>query len=236
MGSALVRALINVLPAALLGYAASKAVEAYLLGARPWVQALSHLALAIAFANLWYIGVQVGYGIQRGDWISQGLSGRPLLGLALSWQAFQGVTLYTCIALFTYAARYRHRIADLEAALAAQAAPVPPAGRAPQHVLVKDGRALKPLAFDDIIAVSGAGDYAEVRTRAGTFLSSTTLAEFERELPGGFARVHRSHLVRLDAVLDIESAGNGRLTLHMPGGFSVNTSRAGAQVLRSAAV
>ena len=236
MGPAFQRALINVLPAALLAYPAARITETYLLGARPWVAALGHLALALAFANLWYIGVQVGYGIQRGDWLTGGLAGRPLLGLALSWQAFQGVTLYAVVALFAYAAAFRLRISGLEREIAALREAKGTPRPVPRQVLVRDGRALRPVAVDDILALSGAGDYVEVHTRTGTHLSTTTLSDFEAELPAGFARVHRSHIVRMDAVLEIESAGNGRLTLHLPTGLSVTTSRAGARLVRESAV
>ena len=184
--------------------------------------------------------MQVGYGIQRGDWLTGGLAGRPLLGLALSWQAFQGITLYAVVALFAYAAAFRLRIAGLETELAALHAamdlPAPAPKTPPRQVLVRDGRALKPVAVDDILALSGAGDYVEVHTRAGSHLSTTSLSDFEAELPAGFARVHRSHIVRMDAVLEIESAGNGRLTLHLPTGLSVTTSRAGARRVRESAV
>ena len=235
--AALQRGVINVLPAALFAYPVARLIETWLVDAGPWLAVIGHLLLALAFANLWYIGVQVGYGIQAGDWLKGGLSGRPLLGLALSWQAFQGVTLYAVVALFTYAATYRVRLEAAEAELARlRAAPARAAQPAPRQILVKDGRALRPVAVGDILALSGAGDYVEVLTRGGTHLSGTTLDAFEAELPPGFTRVHRSHIVRLAEVLEIESAGNGRLTLHLPGGTSVTTSRAGARRVRELAV
>ena len=237
IGSAIQRGAINVLPAALFAYPVAKIVETALVDAKAVKSALGHFALALAFANLWYIGVQVGYGIRAGDWLTGGLSGRPLLGLALSWQAFQGVTLYAVVAAFTYAATYRTRLAAAESELA-RLREVAPASRpaGPRQILVKDGRALRPVAVADILALSGAGDYVEVLTRAGTHLSGTTLDAFETELPPGFTRVHRSHIVQLAEVLEIESAGNGRLTLHLPGGTSVTTSRAGARRVREMAV
>ena len=237
IGPALQRALINTVPAALIAYPAARLIETYLVEARPWVAALGHVALGLAFANLWYIGIQVGYGLQQGDWLTGGLAGRPLLGLALSWQAFQGITLYAVVALFAYASAFRQRVAELEAELAGERDRRAAAPQShPRQLLVKDGRALKPIAVEDVLALSGAGDYVEVHTRTDTYLSSTSLAEFETELPSGFARVHRSHIVRMDAVLEVESAGNGRLTLHLPKGRSVTTSRAGAQLVRSIAV
>ena len=237
------RALINTVPAALLSYPFAKAVESGLVN-RPWpLAAVGHVALAILFSLLWYIGVQVGYGLQSG-WASTGITGRPLLGPAIIWQVFQGLTLYVAIAGMAYAGAFRLRIADLEtelaqarsAAQAAATAVAKPHAVPPQQVLVKDGRALKPVEVSDILALSGAGDYVEVHTRTGTHLSSTGLNAFESELPGNFARVHRSHIVRMDAVIGIEPAGNGRLTLHLPRGLSITTSRAGARTVRERAV
>ena len=233
------RALINTVPAALLSYPFAKAIESGLVG-RTWpLAAAGHFALAILFSLLWYIGVQVGYGLQSG-WASTGITGRPLLGPAIIWQVFQGLTLYVAIAGCAYALAFRLRIADLETELETARAAAEPAQPAlqppPQQVLVKDGRTLKPVEVSDILALSGAGDYVEVYTRTGTHLSSTGLTAFEAELPGNFARVHRSHIVRMDAVIGIEPAGNGRLTLHLPRGLSITTSRAGARAVRERAV
>lgn len=238
--SAIQRALINVIPAALLSLPIAHLIRAHLVDAG-WVrQALGHLVLAVGFGILWYLGVQVGYGLRDG-WMTTGLSGRPLSGIALSWQSLQSATLYTVIAAVAYAAHFHQRLVETQASLAdllSQAAPESLTDSTPpSQVFVKDGRDLKPVAIADILALSGAGDYTRVHTRRSDHLSTTSLSEFADKLPASaFARVHRSHIVRTDAVLSVESAGNGRLTLHLPRSLSVTTSRAGARLLRASAV
>ncbi|WP_298916168.1 LytTR family DNA-binding domain-containing protein [uncultured Algimonas sp.] len=232
--SALQRALINTLPAAFLSWPIAILIERRLIGAHPAVQLCLHVGLALCFAVLWYIGIQVGYGLQSG-WASGGIVGRPLLGVALTWQSFQGVTLYAVIAGYAYAAHYRRELTALRERLSRD---VPDASvPATRTVFVKDGKAIRPVALSDILLLSGAGDYTEVATRNGTYLSSASLDRFEADLPTeGFLRVHRSHIVRTDAVLSVESGGNGRLTLHLPSGRSVTTSRAGAGRFRGRAL
>ena len=232
--------MINVLPAAFLSFPLVRLINLYLIDRHPLHQAVGHFLLALAFSLLWYIGIQVGYGLRDG-WVTSGISGRPLAGIALSWQAFQSVSLYAVIAMFAYVISYRRRMIAAEARLSQlQASRDTPALRssAPfRQVLVKDGRALKPVALADVLMLSGAGDYTEIATRDGTHFCTTPLSAFETELPEEiFTRVHRSHIVRMDAVISIESAGNGRLTLHLPGGNSVTTSRAGARRVRDRAV
>lgn len=242
LGSALQRAFINVAPAILLSFGALKLIESYVIERSYLFQVVAHLGLAVGFGMLWYIGIQVGYGLQDG-WATGGIVGRPLSGIALSWQAMQGITLYAAILGFAYAVRNQIALAkaqidiehlrDRHVSEGSRDTPHPPL----KQVMVKDGNALKPIAIKDILIVSGAGDYTEVKTKNGTHFSSTSLNQFETELPTQeFSRVHRSHIVRMDAVLSVESAGNGKLTLHLPAGMSVNTSRAGAKRVRDTAL
>lgn len=239
--SVLQRAVINVVPAALLGFLIAKITESYLIGRPVISQIAAHAALALMFGTLWYVGIQTGYGLQHG-WAQSGLIGRPLIGTALAWQSFQGAAVYAAIVGFVYAGHYRlallvahDRIEALET-VQSKAKSLSPLA-APIQVMVKDGASLKPVSVTDILALSGAGDYTEVITKSGTHLSNTSLSDFERELSTrDFARVHRSHIVRMDAVLSVESAGNGRLTLHLPAGLSITTSRAGAQRVKQKAL
>lgn len=232
------RALFNTLPAALLSWPIVRLVERSLVGTSWLRQAAGHFCLALGFAFVWYIGIQIGYGLQNGL-PEGGIIGRALIGVALFWQMFQGVTLYAVIALFAYVGAYRRQISELEAERDALIATSQKGGfaDAPRQIFVKDGRKMVPVSLFDIIQLSGAGDYTEVITRDGTYLSNTSLSVFEAELRSDrFLRVHRSHLVQVDAVKEIESGSNGRLILHLPDGQSVTTSRAGAKLVRDRAL
>jgi len=68
----------------------------------------------------------------------------------------------------------------------------------------------------DIVALSGAGDYVDVRLVSGkTRLASATLVELEKQLPSIFLRVHRSHIVNTAFIqaLDRDPSGTGQLRL-----------------------
>lgn len=229
--SSVQRALFNTLPAALLSWPVARLVERHLIDTSLIRQIACHFALGVGFAMFWYIGLQVGYGLQNGL-PEGGIIGRPLMGVALAWQMFQGMTLYAVVALFTYAVVYRTRLDLLQAERQADILAADMSADIEQ-IFVKDGKALKPVRLSDIFCLSGAGDYSEIITRDGTFLSTTPLSQFETDLPDTlFLRVHRSHIVALNAVLSIEPGGNGRLTIHLPKGHSVTTSRAGATRLK----
>lgn len=99
---------------------------------------------------------------------------------------------------------------------------------------VKIGDELRPLDIDSVVSIGGAGDYAEVTTLTGKHLVRVTLAEFAGSLdPAKYVRVHRSWIINTDRIARLESAGGGRLLLHLETGQTISTSREGASLLRS---
>lgn len=88
----------------------------------------------------------------------------------------------------------------------------PPAAMpaAPARLEVRDGSRVTWLAPADILWAEAAGNYVELHTAQGSLLHRITLAALERELaPHGFARIHRSRLVRLAAVRSIATNPSG---------------------------
>lgn len=99
---------------------------------------------------------------------------------------------------------------------------------------VRIGDELRPLDIGSVVCIGGAGDYAEVTTLTGKHLVRVTLAEFAGSLdPAKYVRVHRSWIVNTDRIARLESAGGGRLLLHLETGQTISTSREGASLLRS---
>lgn len=99
---------------------------------------------------------------------------------------------------------------------------------------VRIGEELRPLDIDTVVSIGGADDYAEVRTLSGKHLVRVTLAEFAKSLdPAKYIRVHRSWIVNTHRIARAESAGGGRLLLHMETGHTISTSRDGAKRLRN---
>ncbi|MEM1379641.1 MAG: LytTR family DNA-binding domain-containing protein [Pseudomonadota bacterium] len=237
--AALGKALVNVVPAALLGWLCFRLILGFVVKKTARVQVLIHGVLSLGFSVAWYLGILVVYGLEAG-WMTNGLEPRAFSSVAFSWQIFQGVTLYTVVAASSYAVLFWRQTQDLRAALTAAerkaASKDQTAKPRTDRLLLRRDREIVPVDAKDIVRISGAGDRSEVFTRTGRIETSSTLTDLEAALPEGFLRVHRSHLVSLAAVLHAEPAGNGRLTLHLPDGDSVTASRAGAKAFREAAL
>ena len=225
--------LINTAPAVALAVVLHRLL-AFTVWTRPTaVQLLVQLPLAIVFAVAWYFAVLVGNGAREG-WLAEGFSVRPFVPVAFAWQMFQGVTLYAVAALFS-------QTVDLRAKLRADGQTKPEDGSArtiaptPRTLLIRRNGEAERADFDEIVRISGAGDYVEIVLIDRTILSSSTLGDLEGAVPAdAFVRAHRSHLVRLAAVRRAEPAGNGRTTLHLVNGDSIVTSRAGSRAIRDA--
>lgn len=201
-----------------------------------------HPLLAAAFSITWYFCTLAGYAVSPG-WLGRGLKAAPFAQGALSWQIFQGVTVYAVLALFT---AWRAAARDLEAlrrsgTVATPRADARPSGAAkpspPASLLIRCDKEVVPILANDLIRITGADGYSEVITRQRRILSTTSLSRFEAMLePDQFVRAHRSHIVRLGAVAHAEPAGNARMLLHLEDGERIMTSRAGAKRLRELTV
>lgn len=221
-------ALINVIPAVALAAVLDQLLRRFVWRRSPLVQLAVHLPLCLAFSLIWYFAVLVALGTS-GRWLEEGFFVRPFASVAAIWQLFQGVTLYVAAVLFSMAIDARERLVAWETAGRAEEAPTSRTG----PVMVRIEGEIVAVDPDDIVRISGAGDYSELVTATQTLLSTSTLAEFEAILgEHDFIRAHRSHIVRRGAIVRAESAGNGRMTLHLGNGDDVITSRTGARRLR----
>ena len=120
---------------------------------------------------------------------------------------------------------------DRLARAAAAAAPVPAPAPAPPTIEVRDGARTHWLRADEIDWAQAAGNYVELHTARGPVLHRATLASLEEMLGAhGFARIHRSRLVRLGAVAAVETTPSGDFEAVLSGG----TRLAGSRRFRSA--
>lgn len=113
------------------------------------------------------------------------------------------------------------RLARSSAAAAAPAlAPAPPT------IEVRDGARTHWLRADEIDWAQAAGNYVELNTARGPVLHRATLASLEETLgPHGFARIHRSRMVRLAAVRSVETTPSGDFEAVLAGGARLAGSR-----------
>jgi len=80
----------------------------------------------------------------------------------------------------------------------------------------------------DLISAKAAGNYIEVTTETGEHLARNSLSTLARQLEAAgvrAARVHRSHLVNLDKVVETKPTGSGDLTIRMNNGGEIPGSR-----------
>lgn len=100
-------------------------------------------------------------------------------------------------------------------------------GREPPEVLeVRDGARRRYVPLSDVLWVEAAGNYVELNRQAGPVLHRASLTELERQLAeAGFVRIHRSRLVRRDAVAEIASKPSGDFTVRLADGRELAGSR-----------
>jgi len=73
-----------------------------------------------------------------------------------------------------------------------------------QEIYVKsEGRYIR-LPYSDILYIENIGDYVKIYTQDNSYIIHTTMKYLEEKLGGQFLRVHRSFIVHLDKIVDIE--------------------------------
>ncbi len=73
-----------------------------------------------------------------------------------------------------------------------------------EEIYVKaDGRYIR-LAYADILYIENIGDYVNIITQRQSYIVHTTMKYLEEKLGSNFLRVHRSFIVHLDKIVDIE--------------------------------
>lgn len=99
-------------------------------------------------------------------------------------------------------------------------------GQGPAPIEVRDGARRLFVPVSDILWVEAAGNYVELHRDAAPILHRAALAEMERRLAGlGFVRIHRSRLVRRDAIVAVETRSSGDFVVRLAGGQVLAGSR-----------
>lgn len=102
-----------------------------------------------------------------------------------------------------------------------------------ERVFVRSGRRIVPVRMADVSRLEARGDYVALHHDGDTHLVKLTMKELERRLEGRrFVRVHRSHIVNLDHLVEAEDEDDRRLRLRLRDGSEVVASRSGSRKLR----
>jgi two-component system, LytTR family, response regulator len=112
--------------------------------------------------------------------------------------------------------------------------PSPPHAYA-TRLAVSVGRRTRVVQVAEISCARAQANYVELRVDKRDYLLRTTIAELaERLEPTEFIRVHRSALVRIDAVESLESCGGGQYRLHLRDGIALRSGRSYRNAVRNA--
>ncbi len=102
-----------------------------------------------------------------------------------------------------------------------------------RRIFARDEGRIVPLRATEVIRFEACDDFVLVHTRDRQMRLNLSLAAIEERLdPATFVRVHRSHIVNLDHVLEIAPYDAARLVLRLRDGSDLVASRQRSRLLR----
>ncbi len=105
------------------------------------------------------------------------------------------------------------------------------------HVFVQKSEKLFNLPVEDIIYLEASGDYTVISTKNDQFVSSSGIGKLEELMnPDTFIRVHRSTIINVNSLKEIERHFNGGMIVKMQNGKSFPVSRTYAKLIRKKVV
>lgn len=101
------------------------------------------------------------------------------------------------------------------------------------HIFVQKSEKLLNLPVEEIMFLEASGDYTILTTKGDQFVSSSGIGKLEEILnPETFIRVHRSTIININFLKEIEKHFNGGMIVKMQTGKSFPVSRTYAKVIR----
>lgn len=101
------------------------------------------------------------------------------------------------------------------------------------RILIRVGEGVQVIAADDIFCIEAQDDYVLISTEKEEFLKKKTLKFFEEKLdPANFLKVHRSYIIRLQAIQKVEPYSKDAYLAILKNGRKVSVSKSGYSVLR----
>jgi len=95
-----------------------------------------------------------------------------------------------------------------------------------ERFVVRHGDRLFFVAATDVLHLGAEGNYVRVRTAEGSHLIRGTLADLESRLdPKRFARIHRSAIVNIEAISEVQAHFHGDYLVVLRNGETVRLSR-----------
>jgi two-component system, LytTR family, response regulator len=105
------------------------------------------------------------------------------------------------------------------------------------HIFVQKSEKLINLSVDEIEHLEASGDYTILTTKTDQFVSSSGIGKLEEILnPEIFIRVHRSTIININSLKEIEKHFNGGMVVKMTNGKTFPVSRTYAKLIRKKVV
>jgi two-component system, LytTR family, response regulator len=105
------------------------------------------------------------------------------------------------------------------------------------HIFVQKSEKLFSLPVEEILHLEASGDYTIITTKGDQFVSSSGIGKLEEIMnPDKFIRVHRSTIVNINYLKEIERHFNGGMVVKMQSGKSFPVSRTYAKQIRKKVV
>lgn len=102
-----------------------------------------------------------------------------------------------------------------------------------ERVVVKSNNKIHVIPVEKIRYLEAQDDYVMIYTTEGKHLKQATMKYFEKHLnPNDFMRVHRSYIIRLDQVVQLEPYGKDNYVAKLKDGPSVKISKSGFKNLK----
>jgi len=101
------------------------------------------------------------------------------------------------------------------------------------HIFVQKSEKLFNLPIEDIMYLEASGDYTVISTKNDQFVSSSGIGKLEEIMnPDKFIRVHRSTIINISFLKEIERHFNGGMIVKMQNGKTFPVSRTYAKWIR----
>jgi DNA-binding LytR/AlgR family response regulator len=102
-----------------------------------------------------------------------------------------------------------------------------------ERIAVKNGQKIDVVLVSEIIHLQAEGDYVMIHSTKGKFLKEQTMKSFESGLPQDkFVRVHRSSIVNIEFISQIELYDKQSQLLKLKNGGHVRISLSGYKALK----
>jgi two-component system LytT family response regulator len=102
-----------------------------------------------------------------------------------------------------------------------------------ERIVVKSGTKIKVIPVEKIFYLEAQDDYIMIYTDEGKHLKQGTMKYYEDRLDQSkFIRVHRSYIVRLDQIVQLEPYAKDNYILKLKNGTALKISRNGLKNLK----